>query len=90
MARFEKIGNLERPIQRIEQAIAKDAKVALAYASFGEAQWLKAVQSNGSRESAAKAILYAKRAIEYAKLGNILAKSGKQVEGIQALQRLAE
>ena len=95
MARREKSGNVDRAIQRFELAIVQDGKFALAYASLGEAHWTKAVSSNGSSDSAEKAIRYAKRAVEldetlapaHAKLGKILAASGKQAEGILELER---
>ena len=94
MARSEKSGNLDQAIHRFEEAVAQDGKFALAYASLGEALWFKAVRSNGSAEYAARALISAKKAVEldvtlalgHAKLGKILAESGKQAEGILELE----
>ncbi len=98
MAHREKGGNLDRAIEKFEEAVAKDGNFAMAFASLGEAHWDKAVESSGSPEHAALALRNARRAIElndmlaisHAKLGMILAESGKQEEGIRELKRALE
>ena len=98
MAHREKEGNLDRAIEKFEEAVAKDGNFAMAFASLGEAHWNKAVEASGSPEQAARALRNARRAIErndmlaigHAKLGMILAESGKQEEGIRELKRALE
>lgn len=98
LARLDKSGNIDRAIKRFEEAAQQDPNSALVFISLGEAYWLKSKLANGSPEFAAKAIDYARKgvqlddtlAIGHAKLGSILAESGKQEEGLRQIERALE
>jgi eukaryotic-like serine/threonine-protein kinase len=97
LARFDKMGNVEKAIQRFESVLSQDPNFALAYVSLGEAYWQKSVNEH-SPQDAAKAIAYARKGVQlqenlalgHAKLGKILAETGNQEEGLREIERALE
>ena len=95
LQRYDKLGNLDRAVASLDQAVLADPKFAVAYAQLGEAYRLKYVLDQNPRWLA-QALPYCQKAAElgdravYVTLGRIHELTGKHDLAVQEFQRALE